>query len=127
MLIVYRASTGEVLDNSGTSSAAPLGPPDSAAFINTDARGVGRTGLATLRLHDVDDAATIARIMTSNYQIDPTTKKVVITGARPAPVTPPNRDALLAAALRASTTWQQCRDAIVADLDGRATPGNSQR
>lgn len=60
MLIVYDTSTGVIVDNTGTSSAWPEGPPEELAYRNTDARGLDRTGLGLLRLHDARDAELIA-------------------------------------------------------------------
>ena len=64
MLLVYRTSTGEVLDNAGTNSLFLDGVPDEFAYVNTDAAGIDRAELSLLRLNDVTDAALVARILT---------------------------------------------------------------
>lgn len=83
MLIVYNRATGEVVDNSGTNSLMPAGPPDDAAFVNTDARKHARAGLALLRLHDVDEADLVAKVLTHEHHVKG--GKVVLDGPRPPP------------------------------------------
>lgn len=85
MLLVYDKTTGSVLDNAGTSSAYPSGPPEDLAFLNTDARGIDRARLALLRLHDGDDADLVAQILTNRHHVDPKTGRVVIDGPYPQP------------------------------------------
>lgn len=85
MLLVYRRTTGEVLDNTGTSSAFPDGPPDDQAYVNTDARGHQRTDLALLRLHDTDDAEQVQLALTRRVKV----KDGTLVDLGPLPTPPP--------------------------------------
>jgi hypothetical protein len=85
MLIVYKVATGEVVDNTGTNSAMPEGPPHEMAFINTDSRGLNRNDLALLRLNDQTDAALVADILENRCHVDVSVVSpvVVIDGPYP--------------------------------------------
>lgn len=89
MLIIYDAATGEVLDNTGTSSVMPEGPTGALMYVNTDARGLTRAGLGLLRLHDEKDAELVQQVLRNFHRVDPDTKQVVIEG--PYPTLAPNR------------------------------------
>lgn len=100
MLIIYDKTTGQVVENTGTSSSWPEGPPDELAWVNVDAAGKDRTNLRLLRLHDTDAAQVINQMRTNLYHVDPTTKQVVIDAQRPDPAptsTPPTIDERLTA------------------------------
>ena len=78
MLIIYDATTGEVVDNTGTCDAWPDGGPEDAdlIFVNTDARGLDRADLAVARLQD--DDPLIDDILAHAIHINPATGKVVV-------------------------------------------------
>ncbi len=121
MLIIYRIDTGKVVDNTGTNSAAPTGPPDDVAFVNTDRREIPRRILDTVRLDDADDADLVERILTHQHHVDPATGEVVLDAPYPTPVKEPepasieDRLAVLAAA------------AGIDDLEARARARAEQR
>ena len=115
MLIVYAPKTGEVLDNTGTNSAWPEGPPDDLAFVNTDKRGIDRTNLSLLRLHDKDDADLIAQVMTHAHIV--TDGEVVIGEPHPAPEPPPP-PCDYATELETAATWEEAREILVAKERG---------
>lgn len=69
MLIVFDLTTGEVLGHSGTNTSHPLGPDN----LGGDYENSGE-----VRLHDLDDAALVARILASRFHIDPDSHAVVI-------------------------------------------------
>lgn len=86
MLIAYDLATGDVLDNTGTNSRYPEGPPDDFAYVNTDARGVNRGELALLRLHDDRDHEQVQAIMANYHHVDvsdPGAPTVVVEGPYP--------------------------------------------
>lgn len=83
MLIVFDTATGEILDNTGTSTMWPDGPPDEFAYVNTDARGVGRARLGLLRLNDIGDAALVARVLA--HECNVVDGRVVIGEPHPVP------------------------------------------
>lgn len=83
MLIVYRTDTGDVVDNTGTSTAWPEGPPDELAFTNTDARHVPRTDLMLLRLHDERDAEQVRAALRNYHHVDTDSGTLVIEGPYP--------------------------------------------
>lgn len=60
MLIIYRETTGEVVENTGTNSYFLDGPPEEQAWQNYP----DRDGLALLRLHDVRDADLVQAALT---------------------------------------------------------------
>jgi len=78
VLIIYRQATGEVVENTGTNSFMPEGPPDDLAWGERD-----RTGLAILRLHDEDDAELVQATFTHYYAVHD--EQVVIGDPLPAP------------------------------------------
>lgn len=88
MLIVYRTDTGEVVDNTGTNSRNPTGPPDARAYVNTDRRGFYRDQLGLLRLHDREDADLVQQVFTHEVSIDTATGGVVIGDPLPEPEPP---------------------------------------
>lgn len=83
MVIIYDRSSGEVLDNTGTSSAWPDGPPDEVALRNVQQRGYSRQEVAILRLDNRSDLA--GKVLRSRYHVDPTSGEVVIDGPKPQP------------------------------------------
>lgn len=78
MLLIYDLTTGAVLDNTGTNSAWPEGPPDDLALVNLPDRTPDDVGL--LRLHDIDDAELVNRVLTNRHHVDLATGEVVIDG-----------------------------------------------
>jgi len=104
MLIVYDTKTGEVLDNSGTNSVWPEGPPDDLAFVNTDARGIDRSELALLRLHDDNDAELIAQAMSHQHLVS--SKGELVIGA-PYPTSDPEPARDWEAEIDAAKTWEE--------------------
>lgn len=105
MLIVYDKTTGEVIDNTGTSSRWPEGPPDEHAYANVpEAR---RTDAALLRLHDNDQAELVRQLLEHHHHVDLDTGEVVVDAPLPPPEPIANpddelRDALTAARGRAA-------------------------
>lgn len=87
MLIVYDAATGEVLDNTGTNSAWPAGPPDDLAYVNTDNQGIARVGLGLLRIHDLDQADLVQRVLSHYVHVE--NGEVVIGDLIPPPAPDP--------------------------------------
>lgn len=81
MLIVYRQDTGEVVDNHGTNQNLPMGLVNEAdVYVNVDLRGIPRSEVRLLRLHDELDADLVAQVQSNRYRVDPATQKVVIIG-----------------------------------------------
>ena len=74
-----------MVDNTGTSSAWPTGPPDDRAYVNTDARGIDRATLGLLRLHDVDDAATVEAVLSNEAHVDVAADPPAVVIGRPRP------------------------------------------
>lgn len=70
MLILYDTNTGAVLDNTGINTALPEGPEGDSAYINTDARGIPRSNIGMVRLHDEHDADLAQRVLTHQVTID---------------------------------------------------------
>lgn len=127
MLIVYDRTTGDVLDNTGTSSALPEGPPDEDAYVNTDARGIARDRVALLRLHDEADAELVDQLLTHEHRVDVEAAEptVVVEQPRPAPPPPPPpRD--WPAELRAASTVEQLRN-LLAEHPAFAPPPADDR
>lgn len=83
MLIVYDRTTGEVLDNSGTNSAMPYGPPENLALVNVPEQR--RHAARLLRLHDNDDADLVTQVLANRHHVDPKTGRVVLDGPHPEP------------------------------------------
>lgn len=110
MLIVYRTATGEIVDNHGTNSAWPEGPPDEMAYINTDAAGIDRTELSLLRLHDNADADLVVKALTHQTTVQNGELTVGDPRPVPQPVTPgPTTEERLAA-------MEDALDTIALDL-----------
>jgi hypothetical protein len=109
MLIAYDTTTGEVLDNTGTNTAMLTGPQGDLAYVNTDARGIDRTTVGLLRLHDVDDQTQVQEVTRNYHHVDTTTETVVIDGPYPALTT--DRDSIPA---------DGQTPAVVAYVDGHA-------
>ena len=80
MLIVYDLTSGEVLLNTGTNSAMPLGPSDEWAYDHIDA---ARDTVGLLRLRDIDDADLVEQVLTNRNHVDPTSGHVIIDGPYP--------------------------------------------
>jgi len=59
MYLIYRKTTGEVVEKSGTNSMFPEGPPDAMAWGSRD-----RTGLVLVRFDDVRQADLVRQIQT---------------------------------------------------------------
>lgn len=119
MLIVYDKETGAVLDNHGTSSAWPEGPPDDRALLNLPGRTLADVGL--LRLHDEHDAELVGKALTRQHRVDPATGQLVIGDPYPPPPPPgPTPDDELAEAIRAATSLAQLKAALLGpDGSGR--------
>lgn len=64
MLLIYRQSTGEVVENFGTNSLFPEGVPDAMAW-----GGRNRTGLAILRLDDNKHATLVQQALTHHITV----------------------------------------------------------
>jgi hypothetical protein len=111
MLIVFDTSTGEILDNTGTNSVWPEGPPDDLAYVNTDAQGIDHDSLGLLRLHDVDDADLVAQALTHEAHVDPATGDLVI-GDEFTPEPPPD--------VPAAPTVEEQLAALRAEVDALA-------
>lgn len=121
MLLIYRTDTGDVVDDTGTNSAAPLGPPDELAYRNTDARGVDRSLIALLRLHDVDDADAVQLALTRSVRV--VDGQLVDDGPLPDPVPvepPPPSLADRLEAVEAELRGMRERAAAVAVTGGAA-------
>jgi hypothetical protein len=88
MLLIFRKDTGEIVDNSGTNSIWPEGPPDELAWRNVE--GLDRKTLDILRLHDEEDSDKIDLIFNNKVNVDPKTKKILVVG--PLPPSPPILD-----------------------------------
>jgi len=82
MLLIYREATGEVVENTGTNSLLPEGPPGDMAWANQR----DRTGLALLRLHDVIDASLIQQMAVREYSVQ---GGRIVFGTMQAPSAPP--------------------------------------
>jgi hypothetical protein len=76
MLIVFRTDTGAVVENTGTNSSWPEGPPEHLILdrLSEELRGK----VSWIRLHDVDDSELIEDIFNHHHHVDPETFKVVI-------------------------------------------------
>lgn len=100
MLILYDKSSGEVLDNHGTSSLQPLGPPEPDCYVNTDRRDIARDSIGLLRFHDVEDAETVQQVLGHQHSVDvsATPPTVVIGDPHPAPAPSPDPTGLIDAA-----------------------------
>lgn len=61
MLIAYDPDTGALLGTTGTNSRYPAGPPDPDRWLAS----LGHPQLATLRVHDLEDAELVARVRDS--------------------------------------------------------------
>lgn len=83
MIVIYRPSTGEIVDNTGTNSLWPYGFDDEElAWLNIP----DRTGLRLLRLHDVDDASAVAAVLRGAARV--MDREIVIDDAAPTEPTP---------------------------------------
>ena len=122
MLIVYDKSTGDVLDNTGTNSRWPGGPPDERVWDNIDRRGIDRDTVALLRLHDADDADLVGQVLANRHHVDTSTGQVVIDGPYPDPEPDPEQVA-------ADTLHDRARAALdtnAAWLGRSSAPTNAQ-
>ena len=119
MLIVYDTTTGTVLDNTGTNSLMPEGPDDALAYVNTDARGIDRASLGLLRIHDLDQADLVQRILSHYVHVE---NGAVVIGD-PIPPPPPDAETVVRLTLeeRALTALDNNRDFLAL-----ASPTNAQ-
>lgn len=130
MLIIYRTASGEIVDNTGTNSRWPEGPPDDQAWVNVDNRGISRNGLKLLRLHDSHE--DVAKVFDGRpVKVNPDTGRVVFTG-EPAPTLPMpvDRDAEFRQAVEAAVAGEPSTSPIrkLADaLLGTSGPGAEPR
>ncbi|WP_144511620.1 hypothetical protein [Bacillus sp. FJAT-22090] len=85
MLIVYKVSSGEVVENMGTNSLFPNGIPDEKSVIQYAVQNFG--GIASdykvFRLHDVEDSEQVAKTFTHEYTIK--NDRVVFGSLKPIP------------------------------------------
>lgn len=117
MLLVYELSSGDVLDNSGTNSMWPEGPPDDLALVNLPDVDPATVGL--LRLHDINDADLVQQILAQRHHVDPASGQVVLDGPydtppEPDPV-PEDPDLALEERVRSATTVNQLKAALLGD------------
>ncbi|MFA9432897.1 MULTISPECIES: hypothetical protein [unclassified Egicoccus] len=123
MLIVYRIDTGEIVDNTGTNSRWPEGPPDDLAFVNTDAAGIDRDGLALLRLHDRDDAELVQQALTHQIIVQDGQLVIGYPHPEPDPVEPepdPVMERLEALEVEVRGIRERAAAANVANADAKA-------
>lgn len=71
MLIVYRKTTGEVVENQGIISMFPLGTPDTADVIQNviERFGGNESDYDIFRLHDVEDKEIVMKTFTHDCMI----------------------------------------------------------
>lgn len=70
MLIIYRIADGVVLHNSGTNSFMPEGPEFEVEVLNVIAKYGGESSdYAPYRLHDLDEAEKVQKVLTHSVSI----------------------------------------------------------
>lgn len=124
MLLIYDRETGTVLENSGTNSRHPEGPPDAAVAAALDRRGIDPATVARMRLHDHDDAELVAQVLANRHHVDVDADPpaVIIDGPYPEPEPPPEQQATTTLhdrarrALDTNATW----------LNRTSAPSNAQ-
>lgn len=115
MLIVYNKETGAVLDNHGTNSAMPEGPPDDRALLNLPGRTLADVGL--LRLHDEKDADLVKQLLANEHTVDVKTKRPVVGRKYPELTPIPDPRIKRAEEIKAATTLEELKTVLIGHLN----------
>ena len=71
MLIIYKKSNGEVVDNQGTNETFPLGVPNVQPILDNVIanKGGASSDYDIIRLHDIEDSQNVEKTSSHNYSI----------------------------------------------------------
>lgn len=85
MLIIYKKTTGEIVENQGTNSMFPNGVEDVTNIVSTIIKRLGGTEneYEVLRLHDEYDKVIVEKTFTHEYSV--LNNQIVFGGLRPVP------------------------------------------